>query len=71
MLIDISIAQNVTPELLDKNGDRKFVKMKLDTQANTFLSNKNSYLLASITPPKSIRVSNLFFKFNGDIRYSY
>ena len=49
----MSTATNITPELLDKNGDRKFVKMKLDTQANNFLSNKNTYLLASISPPKS------------------
>ena len=35
-------------DLLDKTGDRKFVKTKADTMANTFLSDKNTYFLATI-----------------------
>eukprot|EP00828_Plagiopyla_frontata_P037669 TRINITY_DN4946_c0_g1_i2.p2 TRINITY_DN4946_c0_g1~~TRINITY_DN4946_c0_g1_i2.p2 ORF type:complete len:284 (-),score=90.11 TRINITY_DN4946_c0_g1_i2:1895-2746(-) len=35
-------------DLLDKTGDRKFVKTKADTIANTFLSDKNTYFLGTI-----------------------
>lgn len=36
----------VVRELLDKTGERKFVKTKLDQYANTFLSDKTTYILS-------------------------
>ncbi len=39
---------NVLLELVDKLGERKFVKGKLDTKANTFLTDKGSYYLAMV-----------------------
>jgi hypothetical protein len=33
-------------ELLDRAGERKFAKTKLFDQANTFLSDKNTYILS-------------------------
>lgn len=38
-------------ELCDKTGERKFVKTKLDGLANTFLSDKGTYILAYMQPP--------------------
>jgi len=39
-------------DLVDKTGERKFTKTKLDTIANTFLSDKGSYYLVKVTPPE-------------------
>ena len=39
---------NVLLELVDKQGERKFVKGKLDTKANSFLTDKGSYYLAIV-----------------------
>lgn len=38
--------QNLNLELLDKQGERKFVKGKLESIASTFLTDKGSYYLA-------------------------
>lgn len=38
-------------ELLDKTGERKYVKTKLNDNATTFLSDKNSYILGYLVPP--------------------
>ncbi|CAD8193758.1 unnamed protein product [Paramecium pentaurelia] len=38
-------------ELCDKTGERKFVKTKLDGIANTFLSDKGTYILAYLQAP--------------------
>jgi len=43
---------NVVFDLVDKTGERKFTKTKLDTIANTFLSDKGSYYLVKVTPPE-------------------
>jgi len=32
-------------ELCDKTGERKFLKTKLDTIANSFLSDKGTYVI--------------------------
>jgi hypothetical protein len=37
-------------ELLDKTGERKYVKTKLNDYATSFLSDKTSYILAFLTP---------------------
>ena len=38
----------MTLELVDKTGERKFVKTKLMTIGNTFLTDKGSYYLAKV-----------------------
>lgn len=45
--------EGLYPELLDKTGERKFVKTKLDIYANEFLSDKNTYILSTITPAQN------------------
>lgn len=37
-------------ELVDKTGERKFVKTKLDLYANEFLSDKNTYVVSVVNP---------------------
>lgn len=43
---DLDANKAVVRELLDKTGERKFVKTKLDQYANTFLSDKTTYILS-------------------------
>ena len=47
---DINAAEDFIVELLDKTGERKFVKTKLDTHSNTFLSDKNTYIISQVFP---------------------
>jgi hypothetical protein len=42
---DVNNREDYLIELLDRVGERRFVKTKLETQANTFLSDKNTYIL--------------------------
>jgi hypothetical protein len=35
---------------VDKTGERKFIKTKLEQEANTFLSDKGIYYLCTVTP---------------------
>lgn len=39
---------NIVLELVDKQGERKFVKGKLETMANSFLTDKGSYYLSVV-----------------------
>ena len=49
--IEIEGNDKLIVELFDKQGERKFVKTKLDTTANTFLTDKNTYVLGYYSPP--------------------
>ena len=42
--------EEVYVELVDKAGERKFVKTKLDKQANEFLSDRGVYYLCTVKP---------------------
>ena len=42
--------EEVYVELVDKAGERKFVKTKLDQQANEFLSDRGVYYLCAVKP---------------------
>ena len=47
---EIEANDKLVVELFDKQGERKFVKTKLDSIANTFLTDKNTYVLGYYTP---------------------
>lgn len=54
-IIDLEVKQRVQKqqvyiELVDKTGERKFIKTKLEHEANTFLSDKGIYYLCTVTP---------------------
>lgn len=45
---NITLSEKIIMELLDRAGERKFAKTKLFDQANSFLSDKNTYILSQI-----------------------
>lgn len=45
---DLANNTNISLELLDKQGERKFVKGKLDSIATSFISDKGSYYLSLV-----------------------
>ncbi|KRX01913.1 hypothetical protein PPERSA_05752 [Pseudocohnilembus persalinus] len=45
--------QDLIIELLDKGGERKFVKTKQDLVANEFLADQNTYVLALVKPAQT------------------
>ncbi|EAR84685.2 hypothetical protein TTHERM_00636870 (macronuclear) [Tetrahymena thermophila SB210] len=49
-IADIEKNENLIVELFDKQGERKFVKTKADTIANTFLTDKNTYVVGYYLP---------------------
>jgi hypothetical protein len=42
--------EEVYVELVDKTGERKFIRTKLEHEAGTFLSDKGVYYLCTVTP---------------------
>lgn len=44
------VKDEVYVELVDKTGERKFIKTKLEQEANSFLSDKGVYYLCTVTP---------------------
>jgi len=53
------LKEQVYIELVDKTGERKFIKTKLETYANTFLSDKGIYYLCTVTPGEEEEVEAL------------
>ncbi|EGR32639.1 hypothetical protein IMG5_076690 [Ichthyophthirius multifiliis] len=51
--------ENIIVELFDKTGERKFIKTKNDTIANTFLTDKNTYILGYYLPTKEEEIVNV------------
>ena len=46
-------------ELVDKTGERKFIKTKLEQEANAFLSDKGVYYLCTVTQGEEEEVEAL------------
>lgn len=44
------VSEKVYVELVDKTGERKFIRTKLELEANSFLSDKGVYYLCTVTP---------------------
>jgi len=62
-----SIDQNtIVLELVDKTGERKYVKPKLTTIANTFLTDKGNYVLTKCNPPPTPDAEDLVELMNID-----
>lgn len=59
-ILEIETNEKLIVELFDKQGERKFVKTKLDTIANTFLSDKNTYVLGYYAPPQQSKLIPYF-----------
>lgn len=46
-------------ELVDKTGERKFIKTKLEQEASAFLSDKGIYYLCTVVPGEEEEVEAL------------
>jgi hypothetical protein len=44
------VSEKVYIELVDKTGERKFIRTKLEQEASSFLSDKGIYYLCTVTP---------------------
>lgn len=43
------VNEQVYIELVDKTGERKFIRTKLEQEANSFLSDRGTYYLCTVT----------------------
>ncbi len=53
------LKEEVYVELVDKTGERKFIKTKLEQEANSFLSDKGIYYLCTVAPGEEEEVEAL------------